>query len=261
MTHYIIIEGPDCVGKGYFIEQFKQYMQRPVSTRHDIDKADPEWIAELRMVIDQQLPTANFPVLELAKVTLDRLEMPRPTVQPLSVAVAEISAATVENKEFTRKIHAGGLTQDEIADEYLQVIYDHFNYAKLLGQTHDIVLMDRSLPSYYAYQISSLGYERKLPHWLQLYKLMTDELDFSVIHLDAPVEVLAKRKALKKGVSVLDDIYFERIDKIRSGYAELYKLGYFPQHVVINTDITGEHPYDHVFRELTIKIITASAPI
>lgn len=266
MATYIIVEGPDCVGKGYFIDQFKQFMKRPLNKpfdETDLETRDPftfEILKDLRWSIESGAPTESGLTPEEAQIELNKMLEYRPMYQPLSMAVAEISKATPENKEFTRKIHAGELSQDDIAAEYLQVIFDHFNYSKLLGETHDIVVMDRSLPSYYAYQIASMGYAHKLPHWEQLHTVMTGEIDFVVVHLDAPVEVLAERKAAKKGVSVLDDIYFERIDKIRQGYAECYTRGYFPKHVIVDATASGEHPYDELFRQLTTKLINATAP-
>lgn len=266
MTTYIIVEGPDCVGKGYFIDQLKQYMARPINvpfSEEGLEENDPvlfEVLKDLRFSIASGANTKNGLSPEEAKIALDDIVKFKPQTQPLSLAIAEIPAATPENKEFSRKIHAGEMSQDEIAEEYLQVIYDHFNYAKLLGTTHDIVVMDRSLPSYYAYQICSLGYEAKLPYWEQLHEMMTSEIDFVVIHLDAPTSVLAERKAKKKGVSVLDDIYFERIEKIRSGYAECYARGYFPRNIQVDATVTGEHPYDPLFRTLITKLINSSAP-
>lgn len=267
MAAFIIVEGPDCVGKGYFIDQLKQFMARPLNepfSEEGLEERDPEMfetLKDLRFSIASGATTKNGLSPEEARIELKQITEYRPITQPLSMAVAEISAATPENKEFTRKIHAGELSQDEIAEEYLQVIYDHFNYSMLLGKTHDLVVMDRSLPSYYAYQISSMGYPHKLPYWEQLLEMMTSEVDFVVIHLDAPTSVLMERKAKKKGVSVLDDIYFERIDKIRAGYAECYARKYFPHVVHVDATVTAEHPYDSLFRQLTTKIITSTAPI
>lgn len=266
MSQFIIVEGPDCVGKGYFIDQFKQFMKRPLNTpfdETDLETRDPDLfdtLKQARWVADSGQTTDVFQTIEEATRFIKDTTTFIPVTQPLSMAVAEIPNATPENKEFSRKIHAGEMTQDQIAEEYLQVIYDHFNYAKLLGQTHDIVLMDRSLPSYYAYQIATMGYAAKLPYWEQLHEMMTGEVDFLVIHLDAPVEVLAERKAKKKGVSVLDEIFFERIDKIRAGYAECYARKYFPMQVHVDATVTGEHPYDPLFRSLLRKFITSTAP-
>ena len=266
MTQYIIVEGPDCVGKGYFIDQFKQFMKRPLNTpfdETDLETRDPdlfETLKEARWVAESGQTTGVFQTMEEATRFIKDTTTFIPVTQPLSMAVAEIPNATPENKEFSRKIHAGEMTQDQIAEEYLQVIYDHFNYAKLLGQTHDIVLMDRSLPSYYAYQIATMGYADKLPYWEQLHEMMTGEVNFIVIHLDAPVEVLAERKAKKKGVSVLDEIFFERIDKIRAGYAECYARKYFPHQIKVDATVTGEHPYDPLFRSLMLNLINATAP-
>ena len=152
MTQYIIVEGPDCVGKGYFIDQFKQFMKRPLNTpfdETDLETRDPdlfETLKEARWVAESGQTTGVFQTMEEATRFIKDTTTFIPVTQPLSMAVAEIPNATPENKEFSRKIHAGEMTQDQIAEEYLQVIYDHFNYAKLLGQTHDIVLMDRSDP-------------------------------------------------------------------------------------------------------------------
>ncbi len=267
MATFIIVEGPDCVGKGYFIDQFKQFMARPLNTpfdETDLETRDPdlfETLKEARWVAASGQTSDVFRSMEEAERFIKDTTTFIPVTQPLSLAVAEISKATPENKEFTRKIHAGELSQDEIAEEYLQVIYDHFNYAKLLGETHDIVVMDRSLPSYYAYQISTMGYPDTLAYWEQLHEMMTSEIDFVVIHLDAPVDVLMERKAKKKGVSVLDDIYFERIEKIRAGYAECYARNYFPQHIKVDATVSGLHPYDPLFRSITTKLITATSPL
>lgn len=266
MTTFIIVEGPDCVGKGYFIDQFKQFMKRPVNQpfdETDLETRDPELfqtLQELRFSVASGADTESGLTPEEAQSAINSIVEYRPQYQPFSMAVAEIRKATAENEEFTRKIHAGELSQDEIAEEYLQVIFDHFNYSKELAKTHDIVVMDRSLPSYYAYQIATMGYASKLPYWEQLHKMMTDEVDFVVIHLDAPVEVLAERKAQKKGQSVLDEVFFERIEKIRAGYTECYARKYFPRLVVLDATVTGEHPYDHVFKQIVTKITTSTAP-
>lgn len=251
---FIVVEGPDCVGKGFFIQQFVSYILRSGMPYRPIDLMPADERQALESTALTKVPNEFYRNVDLAEVLYrTKLQEVQPGAGP-TIAVANISEATEENKEFTRALHAGELTQEQIAAEYLQVIYDHHNYAKRLGESHDIVLLDRSLPSYYAYQICALGFEDQLPKWKQLYEIMMGEVDYHLVHLDAPLEVIAERKAQKKGVSKMDDVYFEKTQKIRDGYADCYAKGHYPFRILIDATAPGERPYDDFFKSIVVEM-------
>ena len=129
MAKYIVVEGADCVGKGYFIEQLVSYLNKAGEPYKPYDQLDLVEKQMLDEACDGKL-NEKYQHVELAQAHKRILDTPITPTQGISVAVALIKDASIENREFTKNLHAGKLSQEEIANEYLQVIYDHHNYAR-----------------------------------------------------------------------------------------------------------------------------------
>lgn len=249
MTVFFIIEGADCVGKSTFIKRFQAHCQRPLRITSEIQTMDPILRDELQEVVRTGIVSNNFPVLELACLRLEQAQREIKESEPVSVAVATVASATTENAEFTRKIHAGELSQKEIADAYLQVNYDHYNAAIKLGLTHDIVLLDRALPSYYALQLHTMGFTEHEANWHKLIEL-TQENKFTLVYLSAPEDVIQERAKAKRGESVLDEIYGARLSKVLEGYEKLIGLDIFSDLIRVDVTATEDDAYVPYFEAM-----------
>lgn len=181
MAKYFVIEGVDCIGKSTFIRRFVEYVKRPI-----------------------QPPDPREEVI----------------YEPFSVIVATIAKATKENAEFYKKMHAGEIGYDEMAAQYLQVHYDHHMAALELGKTHDIVILDRGLPSYFALQLHTQGYAQHAENWMKVMEL-TNQNKMPLVYLHATPEVIRERASQKQGESVHDAFFSARLDKVMEGYQTL----------------------------------------
>lgn len=250
MTKYYIIEGPDGVGKTTFIENFKAYLNHPQTPAVSrIATMDPDERTDLESVVRDEIASSRFPSVELAKILLKQLNIEIAPMPAFSVAVATISKATKENAEFTRKIHAGELSQKEIADGYLQVIYDHHNAALVLGETHDIVLLDRSLPSFYALQLYTMGFTQHMDNWLKVLNI-TRQNQFTLVYLSADIEVINERLASKRGESVLDEIYGTRVKNVIAGYEDMLEAGFWKDVIHVDTNEESLETYIPAFEAI-----------
>lgn len=134
------------------------------------------------------------------------------------------SETTVQSRNFIEALNKGSITdQDFIAEEYLQVHWDLENHCKELAEVFDVIIMNRSLVSYYAMQIKALGYEKHHTNWEKLWNY-SDQKNGIFIHLtmeeDALRERLAKRQE-KDFRGDIENIYTQKFKEINEGFEEM----------------------------------------
>ena len=287
----IIIEGPDCVGKDTFIDRLKDYIQgvdrfgganmittteeaftpydngiRLTGTAMNTYKAD---ILELNKdFLDAVWDEDEYEYEEKrAKVIREILDRHGKTTYDLKISPKYADVVSIisihskdgspESAEFIRKLDKGEITdQREIAEEYLQVHYDLERLAQTLEETYSVVVMNRSLISFYAMQLHSMGYEDLREKWEKLWNF-SDQDQALFIRLTAPEAVVRERLAKRQGDDFrgeVENFYMSKWHSIEQGFIKAQTERLCKYNLTVDTSQPNEE-IDKVLEAIAIGIV------
>ncbi len=156
-----------------------------------------------------------------------------------------------ESAEFIRKLDAGEITdQRAIAEEYLQVHFDLENLADRLSEVLDLVIMNRSLISYHAMQIHTLGFTDLEEKWTKLWNY-ADQENALYVRLTAPEEVVRERLAKRQNVDFrgeVENYYMDRWRSIEQGFVNFQKSGRCPLSMTVDTTQEATQYYQAILQ-------------
>ena len=142
----------------------------------------------------------------------------------LSNITVHPSQTTVQSRDFIAKLNAGEITdQNYIAEEYLQVHWDLENHCKELDQAYDLVIMNRSLVSYYAMQINAMGFEQHRTNWGKLWNYSKQKSGIFV-HLTLDEQKLQARLAARQEHDFrgeVENTYMQKFKAINEGFEQI----------------------------------------
>lgn len=256
----IIVEGPDCVGKDTFIARMMDYIRGvnrfnganlttitsgEVFTLFDDTNTVLSGMAQtdffdrvLGHEYDPQSKEDRDMVERYGTFSKKTITFPK-YGNVISVKSIHTKDGSPESAEFIRKLDGGELTdQRVIAEEYLQAHYDLERLAKTLTKTYSLVIMNRSLISFYAMQLHAFGFEDLRWKWEHLWNL-SEQRDALYIRLTAPEEVvrerMAKREAGGDFRGEVETFYMNQWRNIETGFINAQKEGFCKSTITIDT--------------------------
>lgn len=257
----IIIEGPDCVGKDTFIARLASFIQGN-DGHHGLNQItvnQTQWR-------DKQTGTVYASLAEVPEefssdhdAFHERFESQEvPVSQPLFANV--ISHRSIHSKDgspeslaFIEALDKGEITdQRAIAEEYLQVHYDLERLAQSLDETLSMVIMNRSLISYYAMQIHALGFDDLLEKWNKLWRFSRQN-EALYVRLTAPEEVVRERLAKRQGADFrgeVENFYMAKWQAIEQGFITVQQRKLCDQSITIDTSRTDKEIDEDILRIL-----------
>lgn len=233
----IIIEGCDGVGKDTFIRLFKAFIQA-----EGVDGKTPlesfggrnfSFMEDSTIIVrkkDGKVYLADDPAgYEQMHRNPKRFHQGvRRTVPRWATNFSVVSVhsrdSSPEALEFLTRLDAGEpYTQEQIAEEYLQIHYDLERLCQEYDHLYNIVIMNRSLVSYYAMQIKALGLTQYEEKWGKLWRF-AKQGDGVFVHLTMPEDKLRERLRERQGNDFrgeVENLYMEKSRAIEEGFAAI----------------------------------------
>lgn len=265
MSRRIIIEGCDGVGKDTFINRFISFIKgESVDGKEPLDSfGGLNFITEVDDNIlvrkkDGKVFMADDPwAWEQANRHPKRWhenihrKIPR-WANHLSVISVHSRDSSPEALDFLTRLDAGEpFTQEQIAEEYLQIHYDLERLCQLHEETYNIVIMNRSLVSYYAMQIQALGLKQYEEKWGKLWRF-AEQGDGTFVHLTMPEDKLRERLRQRQGTDFrgeVENLYMEKSRAIEAGFEAIKTDPRWSSVYTVDTSVPIED-YAEVFERI-----------
>jgi len=273
----LIIEGPDGVGKTTFIKNITDFMKGEGSFSSILTKEELKGLAPGKKgararrraaerkkfsemfanaaETQERLVSAENPG---GAITYNGLTIAREIMQhgvPFSFYVANIRDGSPENRDFYKRLLAGEITDErKIVQEYLQAHWDLHNYIEQLRDMHDLVIVDRALPSMFVSQIRACGQTYAEPNYNMLLD-RTGQYNHLLWILDAPDEVIMQRCDVR-GNDAQGEKLHARLQTIKAAYRELQQSGKWPKSQFIDVSSPEPHSNLALFTQLASAVIS-----
>lgn len=204
----IAVEGPDGCGKDTFVKGLFCYLDSYYSWRESKDPNEFLFMPKLTLENIQNCPfDTEYERFDLKARTRNKIKF------------INLYEGSPYSREFITKIHSGEISDPvEIAKGYLELHYHYWLAVLVALSQNDLVIMNRSLMSYDALQLRTLGLNvaeefdrlvrltniKNVPHYVLL-----------------PKKEIIVERASAKNVSKLDDFFTKRIGKVFMAYHDI----------------------------------------
>lgn len=275
----VIIEGPDGVGKTTFIKHLCEFLRgegafKTLLTADEIEQANKakptlkgarqrrraaerkKFNKMLYSTAEQaQAVSAKYPGGHVFGTHATILKSIMENGVPFSFYVANIRDGSPENRDFYKRLLAGEITDErKIVQEYLQAHWDLHNYIEQLRDMHDLVIVDRALPSMFVSQIRACGQTYAEPNYNMLLD-RTGQYNHLLWILDAPDEVIMQRCDVR-GNDAQGEKLHARLQTIKAAYRELQQSGKWPKSQFIDVSSPEPHSNLALFTQLASNVIS-----
>lgn len=237
----IIIEGCDGVGKDTFINHFMAYIRgeslngkKPLDSfgRKNFDFVKEEVLVRKRDGLTVAKILRQNKIEDFKKEYEkhpNRFHTETSTWQPrwaadLSVTSVHSRDSSPEANAFLDRLDGGQVTdQNLIAEEYLQIHFDLERLCLKLDPAFDIIIQNRSLASFYGYQLGAMGLKEYEEKWAKLWRWSQQRFGI-FIHLTMPEDALRERLKKRQGEDFrgeVENTYMSRAAAIEESFKAL----------------------------------------
>lgn len=257
----VIIEGPECVGKDYFINKLVDYLEKPTNIKANKqvmwDPFTHKAITGSKRFIKKRSKRIVKKMLKRATRRDVEYTLQSKWSDTISFCVIDPWQSCPESKAFQKRIHETQVDPKEVAEEFLQIHYDYELFARDMEKIYNLVIMNRGLASYKANQIVTDGFVQFEENYEKLKRFSYQE-DAFFIALTAPADVIKSRYTARRSKDFrgeIEDKYIAQLNKAFAVYQEEMDSGHYTKAVMFDTT-QDESAYERIFEEI-VRFVSA----